>query len=70
MGLCGCRLLQDRIEALEDTIKDSKVKVMKLHRESKRKVEQVRCFWRNKVFDGNTRGQLLMSAMVYPDMYH
>ena len=44
---------------------------MKLHRENKRKVEQVRYFWRNKNFEGNTRGgQLLMSAMVYPDMLH
>ena len=31
-----CRILRDRIEGLEDVIKDSKVKIMKLHRESKK----------------------------------
>ena len=45
-----CRLLRDHIKVLEDTIKDSKVKIMKLHRENKRKVEQVRYFWQNKIF--------------------
>ena len=67
--LCG--LLRDRIEVLEDTIKDSKVKIMKLHRENKKQFEQVCYFWQNKIFEGNTHGgQLLMSAMIYPDMHH
>ena len=66
-----CKMLRDRIEHLEDIIKDSKVRCMKLHRESKKQVEQVRYFWRSKIFEGNTRGgQMLMSAMVYPDMHH
>ena len=70
-GVRICQLLRDRIETLEDVIKDSKVQMMKVHRENKRKVEQVRYFWRSKIFEGNTRGgQMLMSAMVYPDMHH
>ena len=63
-----CKMLRDRIENLEDIVKDSKVRYMKLHRESKKQVEQVRYFWRSKIFEGNTRGG--QSAMVYPDMHH
>ena len=64
-GVRICRLLRDRIETLEDVIKYSKVQMMKLHRENKRKVEQVRFFWRSKMFEGNTRGgQMVMSAMI------
>ena len=35
-GVRICRLLRDRIENLEDVIKDSKVQTMKLHRENNR----------------------------------
>ena len=60
--LCDCvDCYETSIEILEDTIKDLKVKMMKLHRESKRKVEQVCYFWRNKIFEGNTRGGQLLT---------
>ena len=65
-----CQLMRDRIETLEDALKDSKVKVMKMHRENQRKIEKVRYFWRNKIFEGNSRGgELLKAALVYPEMY-
>ena len=62
--------MHDRVEALEDALKDSKVKMLQQHRESQRKIEKVRYFWRNKIFEGNGRGaELLKAALVYPDMY-
>ena len=65
-----CRAMWIRIEALEDALKDSKVKMLQHHRESQRKVEKVRYFWRNKILEGNSRGaELLKAALVYPDMY-
>lgn len=65
-----CRAMRDRVEALEDALKDSKVKMLQQHRESQRKIEKVRYFWRNKIFEGNSRGaELLKAALVYPDMY-
>ena len=48
-----CRAMRDRVEALEDALKDSKVKMLQQHRESQRKIEKVRYFWRNKIFEGN-----------------
>ena len=65
-----CQLMRDRVENLEDALKDSKVKMMRMHRENQRKIEKVRYFWRNKIFEGNCRGgELLKSALAYPDMY-
>lgn len=65
-----CRVMRDRIETLEDALKDSKVKMMKMHRENQRKIEKVRYFWRNKIFEGNSRGgELLKAALIYPDVY-
>lgn len=65
-----CQLMRDRIESLEDALKDSKVKIMKVHRENQKKIEKVRYFWRNKIYEGNSRGgELLKAALVYPDMY-
>ena len=55
-----CRAMRDRIEKLEDALKDSKVKMIKLHRENQRKVEKVRYFWRNKIYEGNSRGGELL----------
>ena len=63
-----CWLLRDRIETLEDALKDSKVKMVKMQRENQRKIEKVRYFWRNKIFEGNSRGELL-KAVLYPDMF-
>lgn len=42
--------------AMEDALKDSKVKMIGMHRESQRKIEKVRYFWRNKIYEGNSRG--------------
>ena len=65
-----CQLMRDCIETLEDALKDLKVKMMKMHRESQRKIEKVRYFWRNKIFEGNSRGgELLKAVLMYPDMY-
>lgn len=65
-----CRILRDRIETLEGALKDSKIRMMKMHRENQRKIEKVRYFWRNKIFEGNSRGgELLKAALIYPDMY-
>ena len=62
-----CRAMRDRVETLEDALK---VKMLQQHRESQRKIEKVRYFWRNKIFEGNGRGaELLKAALVYPDMY-
>ena len=65
-----CRVMRDRIETLEGALKDSKVRMMEMHRESQRKIKKVRHFWRNKIFEGNSRGgELLKAALMYPDMY-
>ena len=65
-----CRKMRDRIETLENALKDSKVKMMKVYRESQKKIEKVRYFWRNKIYEGNSRGaELLKSALIYPDMF-
>lgn len=65
-----CRTMRDRIETLENALKDSKVKMVKIYRESQRKIEKVRYFWRNKIYEGNSRGaELLKSALIYPDMF-
>ena len=65
-----CRTMRDRIETLENALKDSKVKMVKVYRENQRKIEKVRYFWRNKIFEGNSRGaELLKSALIYPDMF-
>lgn len=65
-----CRAMRDRIETLEDSLRDSKVKMIKMHRESQRRIEKVRYFWRNKIYEGNSRGgELLKAALIYPDMY-
>lgn len=65
-----CRMLRDRIEGLENSLKDSKVKIVNMHRENQRKIEKVRYFWRNKIFEGNSRGaDMLKSALMYPDMF-
>ena len=62
--------MRDHVEALEDALKDSKVKMLQQHREGQRKIEKVRYFWRKKIFEGNSRGaELLKAALVYPDMY-
>ena len=62
-----CRAMWIRIEALEDALKE---KMLQHHRESQRKVEKVRYFWRNKILEGNSRGaELLKAALVYPDVY-
>ena len=57
------QLLRDRIEILEDALKDSKVKMVKMQRENQRMIEKVRYFWWNT----NSRGELLKAALVYPD---
>ncbi len=65
-----CRIMRDRIETLEGALKDSKVRMMEMHRESQRKIKKVRYFWRNKIFEANSRGgELLKAALMYPDMY-
>ena len=65
-----CQGLRDRIETLKSALKDSKIQMIKMHRESQRKIEKVRYFWRNKIYEGNSRGgELLKAALMYPDMY-
>ena len=65
-----CRSMRDGIETLEGALKDSKIRMMKIHRECQRKIEKVRYFWRNKIYEGNSRGgELLKAALIYPDMY-
>ena len=60
-----CRTMRDRIETLENALKDSKVKMMKVYRESQRRIEKVRYFWRNKIYEGNSCGaDLLKSALI------
>ena len=36
-----CRAMRDRVETLESTFKDSKVKMLRMHQESQRKIESV-----------------------------
>ena len=63
-----CRAMRDRVETLESTFKDSKVKMLRMHQESQRKIGKVRYFWRNKIFEGNCRRvELLKAALIYPD---
>ena len=41
-----------------------------MYRENRRKMEKVRYFWRNKIYEGNSRGaELLKSALIYSDMF-
>ena len=58
-----CRAMWDRVKALEDALKDSKVKMLQQHREYD--TSGVTQF-----FEGNSPGaELLKAALVYPDMY-
>lgn len=64
-----CKLMRDRIEELETSLLDSKARIMKMHRQNQRKIEKVRYFWRNKIYEGSCRsGRMLMAAMD-PDTY-
>ena len=64
-----CRMMRDRIETLESSLKDSKVKMVNMYRKNQRNTEKVRFFWRNKIYEGNSRGaEMLKSALIYPDM--
>lgn len=63
-----CQLMRDRIETLEDALKDSKV-MMKMHRENQRKIKYA-TFGETNFFEGNSHGgELLKAALVYPDVY-
>ena len=64
-----CRMMRDRIETLENSLKDSKVKMINMYRKNQRNTEKVRFFWRNKIYEGISRGaEMLKSALIYPDM--
>lgn len=64
-----CKLMRDRIEELEASLLDSKTRIMKMHRQNQRKIEKVRYFWRNKIYEGSCRGGRMLMAAMDPDTY-
>ena len=65
-----CHIMRDRIKTLESALKDSKAKMVNMHRESQRQTEKVCFFWRNKIFEGSSRGAVMLkAALVSPDSF-
>ena len=60
-----CRAMRDRVQALH-VLKDSKVKMLQQHTESQRKIEKVRYFLTNKIFESNSRGAVVKSCTGVP----
>lgn len=55
-----CRVLWGRVEELEGVLEDCKIE---MERNNGVKVEQVRHFWRNKIFEeGSRSGRMLMAS--------
>lgn len=65
-----CKHMRDRIEELEKALLDSKTRIMKMHRQNQRKIEKVRYFWRNKIYEGSSYGgRMLMAAVKDQDTF-
>lgn len=65
-----CKYMRDHIEELETALLDSKTRIMKIRRQNQRKFEKVHFFWRNKIYEGSSRGgRMLMAAVKDQNTY-
>ena len=57
-----CKSLRDRVDGLESELVQSKLTIEEAKDQGRKSVEQVRQFWRNKIFEGSSLG----GRMVMP----
>ena len=59
-----CKVLRNRIDHLESLLEDAKFQQEKTNREHNKEKEQIRYFWRNKIFEeGSWGGRMVMAAV-------
>ncbi len=59
-----CKLLRNRVDKVESLLEDAKLEREKLKGEHCKEKEQIRYFWRNKIFEEGSRGGRMIMAAV------
>ena len=59
-----CKILRNRVDQLESLLENAKLEREKQKREHGKEKEQIRYFWRNKIFEeGSWGGRMIMAAV-------